>query len=66
METPPVEKGRLLMNKPLYIDTLFYGTVIGALSLASFVVVAYLDGDGVSRTRNCNYELVRGMSGRGG
>ncbi len=59
MELPPVEKGRLLRNRPLYIDTLFYGTVIAALSLANFVFVAYFDGAGVANTRSCNYELVR-------
>lgn len=59
MEDPPVEKGRLLINRPLFIDTLYYGTIIAALSLANFAVVAFLDGPGVAHTRNCNYELVR-------
>lgn len=54
-----MEKGRLLLNRPLFVDTLYYGSIIAALSLANFAVVAYLDGPGVANTRNCNYELVR-------
>lgn len=66
MEEPPVEKGRLLINLPLAIDTLYYGAIIALLSLANFAVVAFVDGDGVAHTRNCNYELVRWLGRNAG
>jgi len=58
MRRDPVEKGRLLLNRLVYIDTLFYGSVIGILSLANFVLVAFVYGNGTSHTSNCNYELT--------
>jgi P-type Na+/K+ transporter len=41
----------------MWVDTSFYGGLVGALSLANFVVVAYLDGPGVAHTSNCNGQL---------
>ena len=58
MQKEPIEKGRLLRNLTLLVDISIYGFLIGTLSITNFLIVAYVDGNGISHTQNCNLLLT--------
>lgn len=57
MEKEPVEKGKLLVNRLVILDTVFYGIIIGSLSLINFIFVTYIAGNGTAHTVECNHTL---------
>jgi potassium/sodium efflux P-type ATPase len=46
MRVPPSEKGRQLWNRELFIDTLFYGCLMGMLSLGNFLISIAIFNEG--------------------
>ncbi|GAB5037413.1 potassium sodium efflux p-type fungal-type, partial [Nannochloropsis oceanica] len=59
MRKPPAEKGKLLVNRVLGFDTLWYGCVMGLLGLVNFSLVVYANDDvGLHRTSACNHNLA--------
>ncbi len=66
MAREPVMKGRLLANRLVVADTMWYGATSGFLAFLTFVMVAYVAGPGIAHTHNCNYVLVRACGACGG
>lgn len=56
MLQPPRSKTTTLFTKELIMDTFIYGSIMGGLSLASFILTSIADGPWQSTYRCYTYE----------